>query len=80
MTGEHGLRHEGWRVAAASGVGVFVSFASVFIYTFGIFLKPLTEEFAWSRESVSAAFGVAAMFAAARVPPRGTASHRACSG
>ena len=38
MTDEHGLRYEGWRVAAASGVGVFVSFASVFIYTFGIFL------------------------------------------
>ena len=71
MTGEHGLRYEGWRVAAASGVGVFVGFASVFIYTFGIFLKPLTEEFAWSRESVSAAFGVAAMTVAVCSPPLG---------
>ena len=71
MTGEHGLRYEGWRVAAASAVGVFVSFASVFIYTFGIFLKPLTEEFAWSRESVSAAFGVAAMTVAVCSPPLG---------
>ena len=71
MTDEHGLRYEGWRVAAASGVGVFVSFASVFIYTFGIFLKPLTEEFAWSRESVSAAFGIAAMTVAACSPPLG---------
>ena len=71
MTDEHGLRYEGWRVAAASGVGVFVSFASVFIYTFGVFLKPLTEEFAWSRESVSAAFGIAAMTVAVCSPPLG---------
>ena len=71
MTDEHGLRYEGWRVAAASGIGVFVSFASVFIYTFGVFLKPLTEEFAWSRESVSAAFGIAAMTVAVCSPPLG---------
>ena len=36
--------YEGWRVAIASAVGVFVSFASLFIYTFGIFLKPLAAE------------------------------------
>jgi MFS family permease len=71
MTDEHRLRYEGWPVAAASGVGVFVSFASVFIYTFGIFLKPLTAEFAWSRESVSAAFGIAAMTVAVCSPPLG---------
>ena len=71
MSDEHALRYEGWRVAAASGVGVFVSFASVFVYTFGIFLKPLTEEFAWSRESVSAGFGVAAMTVAACSPALG---------
>ena len=58
---ETSVRYEGWRVAVASGVGVFVSFASLLVYTFGIFLKPLAEEFSWSREAVSAAFGVAAM-------------------
>jgi len=46
-------RYEGWRVAAAASVGVFVSFASLLVYTFGIFLKPLAEEFSRSRESVS---------------------------
>ena len=50
---------------------MFVSFASVFIYTFGIFLKPLAEEFAWSRESISAAFGIAAMTVAVCSPPLG---------
>ena len=64
-------RYEGWRVAAASAAGVFVSFASLLVYTFGIFLKPWTEEFGWSRESVSAAFGIAAMTVAVCSPPLG---------
>ena len=68
---EHDLRYEGWRVAGAVGVGVFVSFASLLVYTFGIFLKPLAEEFAWSREAVSAAFGIAAMTVAVCSPPLG---------
>ena len=71
MTGEESLRYEGWRVAGASAVGVFVSFASLLVYTFGILLKPLSEEFAWSREQVSAAFGIAAMTVAVCSPPLG---------
>ena len=48
---------------------VFVSFASLLVYTFGIFLKPLAEEFEWSR-AASAAFGIAAMTVAV-APPAG---------
>jgi MFS family permease len=62
---------EGWRVAAASALGMLVSFASVLVYTFGIFLKPIAETFSWSRESVSAAFGFAAMTAAVCAPITG---------
>jgi MFS family permease len=69
--GEDRWRYEGWRVAAASSVGVFVSFASLLVYTFGVFLKPLAETFSWSREAVSAAFGVAAMTVAVVSPPLG---------
>ena len=58
---EDSPRYEGWRVVAASSVGVFVGFGSLLVYTFGIFLKPLAEEFSWSREAVSAAFGFAAV-------------------
>ena len=57
--------YPGWRVTVASSIGVFVSFGSLLVYTFGIFLKPLTEEFAWSRQAVSLAFGIAAMALAA---------------
>jgi predicted MFS family arabinose efflux permease len=68
---ERSLHYEGWRVAIASSVGVFVSFASLLVYTFGIFLKPLAEEFGWSRAAVSTAFGIAAMTVAVCSPPLG---------
>jgi MFS family permease len=70
-SGETDPGYEGWRVAVAASVGVFVSFASLLVYTFGVLLKPLAEEFAWSRESVSAAFGIAAMTVAVCSPPLG---------
>ena len=41
--------------------GVFFSFASVVVYTFGIFLKPLAGTFHWSRTQVSFAFTLAAL-------------------
>jgi predicted MFS family arabinose efflux permease len=50
---------------------VFVSFASLLVYTFGVFLKPLAEEFGWSRDAISAAFGIAAMTVAVCSPPLG---------
>ena len=65
---EHSFGYEGWRVATASALGIFVSFASVLVYTFGIFLKPISETFGWGRESVSGAFGIAAMTAAVCAP------------
>lgn len=68
---ETSVRYEGWRVATASAVGVFVSFASLLVYTFAVFLKPLAEQFSWSREAVSAAFGVGALSVAICSPPLG---------
>lgn len=68
---EDSLRYEGWRVAAAASTCVFVSFASLLIYTFGIFLKPLAADFHWTRQAVSAAFGVASLAIAACSPALG---------
>lgn len=48
--------------------GVFVSFASIVIYTFGVFLKPLAAEFGWSRAQVSLAFTITALTVAACSP------------
>lgn len=68
---EDSAAYFGWRVTLASSVGVLFSFASILVYTFSIFLKPLCDEFRWSRESVSLAFAVAALMIAACSPPIG---------
>lgn len=44
------LSYPDWRVVAAAHLGVMVSFGSLPVYTFGIFLKPLASAFHWSRE------------------------------
>jgi predicted MFS family arabinose efflux permease len=61
----------GWRVVAAAYFGVMVGFGSLLVFTFGIFLKPLSAGFGWSRESISAAFGLAALTVAVCSPPLG---------
>ena len=71
MLTEHDLRYPGWRVAAAASACVFVGFASLLVYTFGVFLKPLAAEFGWSRQAISSAFGIAALAVAACSPPLG---------
>lgn len=55
-------------ILIAACAGVFVSFASIVVYTFGIFLKPLAEVFHWSRTEVSLAFTLAALTVAVCSP------------
>lgn len=50
---------------------VFVSFASIVVYTFGIFLKPIAGTFHWSRTQVSLAFTLAALTVAVCSPALG---------
>ena len=70
-TTEHSFGYPGWRVTAAASACILVSFASLFVYTFTIFLKPLAAEFGWSREAISAGFGIAALAVAASSPVLG---------
>jgi predicted MFS family arabinose efflux permease len=65
---EHSRRYAGWGVALAATAGVYVGFASLFVYTFGLFLKPLSDEFGWSRQAISTGFGIAAMSVAIASP------------
>jgi MFS family permease len=60
--------YPGWLVVVAAFCGVMVSFGCLLVFTFGIFLKPLSAEFGWSRESISSAFGIAAMTVAVCSP------------
>ena len=58
---EFDFRYYGWRVALAACLGVMAGFGSLFVYTFAVFVKPLSAEFAWNRAAISIGFGLAAV-------------------
>jgi MFS family permease len=71
---EDSLRYPGWRVVAATGVGVF--FGSAFVLTFSVLLRPLADEFSWSREAVSSAFAAMTLSIALSAPVVGHLADR----
>jgi MFS family permease len=58
----------GWWVVLASGIGLAVCFGPIIVATFGIFLKPLSKEFGWSRAQISLAFSLAMVAHTIAVP------------
>ena len=68
---ESSLAYAGWKVVLAGFFGVMGSFAAVVPYTFGLFLKPLSADFGWRREAISAGFSIAALTVAAASPVLG---------
>lgn len=58
---EFDLGYYGWRVVLAACLGVMAGFGSLFVYTFAVFVKPLSGEFGWNREAISLGFGLAAV-------------------
>src|SRR5262245_36262495 len=48
----------GWWVVFASGVGLAMCYGPIIVPTFGVFLKPLSQEFGWSRTQISLAFSL----------------------
>jgi predicted MFS family arabinose efflux permease len=69
---ESSIRYPGWGVCVAAFVGVMVSFAAIMPYTFSLFIEPLAKTFGWHRESISSAFGIAAITVAVFSPGIGT--------
>jgi MFS family permease len=58
----------GWVIVMTSVLGISVSFGSLVIFTFGVFLKPLSAQFGWSRAEVSLAFTLTALMVAVFSP------------
>ncbi len=58
---EFDLGYYGWLVVLAACFGVMAGFGSLFVYTFAIFVKPLSAEFGWNREAISRGFAIAAI-------------------
>jgi MFS family permease len=61
----------GRRVFTAAYFGLMVNFGSLLVFSFSTFLNPLGAAFGWSRESVSASFGFAALTVAVCSPALG---------
>ena len=56
---ESDLGYYRWRVVLAACLGVIAGFGSLFVYTLAVFVKPLSAEFHWNRESFSLGFSLA---------------------
>jgi MFS family permease len=58
----------GWYVVLAAAVGLLLGYAPIFVYCFGVFIKPLTNEFHSSRTNISFAFSLANIMQAVTSP------------
>jgi MFS family permease len=56
----------GWWVVLAAGIGLLS--APILPVTFGVFLKPLSQEFGWSRTQISLAFSLSTLALTGAVP------------
>ncbi len=61
MKQQRGKVFYGWWIVLASGVGLALHYGPLIVGTFGIFLKPLSQEFGWSRAQISFAFSLSAL-------------------
>ena len=57
-----------WWIVFGATLSMLVAQGPVLLYTLGLFIKPLNQEFGWDRASISAAGGVAAIFSAITIP------------
>ena len=53
---KRGKAFYGWWVVLATGIGLLLGNTPIIVATFGVFLKSLSQEFAWSRTQISLAF------------------------
>ena len=58
----------GWVIVMTAVLGITVSFGSLVIFSFGVFLKPLSGQFGWSRAEISLAFTLTALMVAVFSP------------
>lgn len=58
----------GWVVVVSAALGLFFSGAPIVVYSFGVFLKPLTQEFHVGRGAISLAFTIHNLVGASCAP------------
>jgi MFS family permease len=57
-----------WWIVFGSTAAMLVAQAPVILFTFGVFIKPLAQEFGWDRAQLSGASGMASLASAVAVP------------
>jgi len=57
-----------WWIVAASCLGIMVGIASVLVLPFAVFLKPVSEEFGWTRGAMSTAPAISGIFTILATP------------
>jgi MFS family permease len=57
-----------WWIVFGATLSMLVAQGPVILYTLGLFIKPLNQEFGWDRASISAAGGLAAISSAIAIP------------
>src|ERR1700736_645913 len=65
-----------WWIVFGPTLSMVVAQGPVILYTLGLFIKPLNQEFGWDRASISAAGGIAAIFSAITIPFVGSLIYR----
>ncbi|HTP86450.1 MAG TPA: MFS transporter [Bryobacteraceae bacterium] len=58
----------GWIIVATAVLGIMVSFGSLVVFSFGVFLKPLSAQFHWDRADISLGFSLSALSVALASP------------
>src|SRR6202166_3904040 len=57
-----------WWIVFGATLSMLVTQGPVILYTLGLFIKPLNQDFGWDRASISAAGGLAALSSAIAIP------------
>jgi hypothetical protein len=55
-------------IVLGSTLALAVCNGPIIVFTFGLFLKPVSQEFGWDRGTMSAASGMASLMVAIAVP------------
>ena len=59
LADEHLIEYDrSWGVVGASTIGLTFSLGTLLLYTFGVFVRPLTAEFGWTRTQLSGALAM----------------------
>lgn len=57
-----------WWTVLVAGIGLFLGYGPIISFTFGVFLRPLSQEFGWSQSQISLAFSLSMLVLSVVLP------------